>query len=330
MSILGAHREKEAKSLIPAHIHERNQEQMATKAARELPREEYILPGTRSCAACGLMLTYRHALKALNPEKTIVAVPASCMTVLHGVYPVTPVKTVCINNPFASTGASVSGIVAGLKATGRTNYTVAAFAGDGGTYDIGIQALSGAFERQTDFIYVCYDNEGYMNTGTQRSSASPLGAVTATTPLLTKLQHKKDMVGIVEAHRIPFISTASPAYPLDLYDKFAKAKNVRGSRYIEVQAPCPPGWGFPNKDLVKLGKLAVDCGLHVLFEIEEGSFRLTSKSLVLAKTGRKKTVRDYVAVQTRFKKMTPDHVDQLQQFVDARWEHFVERHEKGA
>lgn len=276
------------------------------------------------------MLTYRHALKALDAGKTIVAVPASCMTVLHGVYPITPVKVVCINNPFASTGASVSGIVAGLKATGQTDYTVAAFAGDGGTYDIGVQALSGAFERQTDFIYVCYDNEGYMNTGTQRSSASPLGVVTATTPLLTKLQHKKDMIGIVEAHRIPFIATASPAYPLDLYDKFGRAKGIRGSRYIEVQAPCPPGWGFPNKDLITMGKLGVDSGIHVMYEIVDNRFRLTSRSLSLSKTGRKKTVRDYVEVQTRFKKITPDQVDQLQQFVDARWEHFMERHEKGA
>ena len=220
---------------------------MATKAVRELPREEFILPGTRSCAACGLMLTYRHALKALDTNKTIVAVPASCMTVLHGVYPVTPAKVVCINNPFAATGASVSGIVAGLKAIGKKGYTVVAFAGDGGTYDIGIQSLSGALERGTDFIYVCYDNEGYMNTGTQRSSASPAGAITSTTPILSKLEQKKDMLRIVEAHCIPYVATASPAYPLDLYDKFRTAKDIKGSRYVEVHAPCPPGLGFPEQ-----------------------------------------------------------------------------------
>jgi len=303
---------------------------MATRAARELPAEEFILPGTRSCAACGLMLTYRHALKALGESKTIVAVPASCMTVLHGVYPITPVKVLCVNNPFAATGASVSGLVAGLKATGKTGYTVAAFAGDGGTYDIGIQSLSGALERGTDFIYVCYDNEGYMNTGTQRSSASPAGAITSTTPILAKLQHKKDMVRIVEAHRIPYVATASPSYPLDLYDKFVAAKGISGSRYIEVLTPCPPGWGFPNKDLIKMGKLAVECGIHVLFEIRDGVLRLTSQSLRIAEKGRKKTVADYVKGQTRFKKITDEQVQQLQEFTDRRWSEILERHEKAA
>jgi pyruvate ferredoxin oxidoreductase beta subunit len=301
---------------------------MPTNAAKELPQEEFILPGTRSCAACGMMLTYRHALKALDAGKTIVAVPASCMTVLHGVYPITPAKVICINNPFAATGASVSGIVAGLKATGREDFTVAAFAGDGGTYDIGIQALSGALERGTNFIYCCYDNEAYMNTGTQRSSASPAGAVTTTTPILSKLQHKKDMIGIVEAHRIPYIATASPSYPLDLYDKFRTAKDIYGSRYIEVLAPCPPGWGFHNKDLIKIGKLAVECGVHVLFEIKNGKFSFSARSLKLAEKGRKKTVEDYVKVQSRFKKITQEQIDQLQEFTDQRWKELLERHEK--
>ncbi len=301
---------------------------MATKAAKQLPKEEFILPGTRSCAACGLMLTYRHSLKALSDGKTVVAVPASCMTVLHGVYPITPVKVVCINNPFAATGASVSGIVAGLKAMGKDDHTVVAFAGDGGTYDIGIQALSGALERGTNFIYVCYDNEGYMNTGTQRSSASPAGAITTTTPVLAKLQHKKDMIRIVEAHRIPYVATASPAFPLDLYDKMAKAKDIVGPRYIEAHAPCPPGWGFPNKDLIKMGKLAVDCGIHVLYEIENGKFRLTSRSLRFVDKGRPKKVAEYVSGQTRFRRITEEQIEFLQEFTDRKWEELLERHRK--
>jgi pyruvate/2-oxoacid:ferredoxin oxidoreductase beta subunit len=244
------------------------------------------------------------------------------------VYPITPVKVICINNPFAATGASVSGIVAGLKATGREGYNVVAFAGDGGTYDIGIQSLSGALERGTDFMYVCYDNEGYMNTGTQRSSASPAGAVTTTTPVLAKLQHKKDMISIVEAHRIPYLATASPAFPLDLYDKVGTAATIRGPRYIEVHAPCPPGWGFPNKDLIKMGRLAVDCGIHVLFEIRDGKLQLTSRSLALAEKGRKKTVADYVKGQTRFKKITKEQVRKLQEFTDLRWEELLERHRR--
>lgn len=303
---------------------------MATSAAKLLPKEEYILPGTRSCAACGLMLTYRHALKALNPGKTVVAVPASCMTVLHGVYPVTPVKTICINNPFGATGAAASGIAAGLKALGHDDYTVLAFAGDGGTYDIGIQALSGALERGTNFLYICYDNEGYMNTGTQRSSASPAGAITSTTPVLSKLQHKKNMIGIIEAHRIPYIATASPAFPLDLFDKVKTAKNTVGPRYMEVHAPCPPGWGFPNKDLIKMGKLAVDSGIHVLFEITDGQFRLTSRSLNLAEKGKRKPVADYVKGQTRFRKISQEQIGALQTFVDMRWAEFLERHNKNS
>ncbi len=299
---------------------------MVTTSVKQLPKTEMILPGTRSCAGCGLMLTYRHALKALDEGKTIVAVPASCMTVLHGVYPITPVKVVCINNTFAATGAAASGIVAGLKATGKSDYTVVAFAGDGGTYDIGIQALSGALERGVNFIYICYDNEGYMNTGTQRSSASPVGAVTSTTPILAKLQHKKDMIRIVEAHDLPYIATGSPAFPFDLFDKVKYAKDVLGSRYIEVHAPCPPGWGFPNKDLVKIGKLAVESGIHVLFEIREGRFSLTSWSLVMAKKGRKKNVSDYIKGQTRFKRISGDHLAQLQEFTDRKWNESLERH----
>ncbi len=301
---------------------------MATTSVKQIPKTEMILPGTRSCAGCGLMLTYRHALKALDEGKTIVAVPASCMTVLHGVYPITPVKVVCINNPFAATGASATGIVAGLKAMGKSGYTVVAFAGDGGTYDIGIQALSGALERKVDFIYVCYDNEGYMNTGTQRSSASPVGAVTSTTPILAKLQHKKDMIRIVEAHDLPYIATGSPAFPFDLYDKVKYAKDVVGPRYIEVHAPCPPGWGFPNKDLVKMGKLAVETGIHILFEIRDGNFSLTSRSLAMAKKGRKKAVSDYIKGQTRFKKISDEHLTQLQEFTDKKWNESLERHFK--
>ncbi|MGC8658367.1 MAG: thiamine pyrophosphate-dependent enzyme [Desulfomonilaceae bacterium] len=301
---------------------------MATTTVKQLPKKEMILPGTRSCAACGLMLTYRHALKALEEGKTIVAVPASCMTVLHGVYPITPVKVICINNPFAATGASATGIVAGLKALGKSGYTVVAFAGDGGTYDIGIQALSGALERRVNFIYVCYDNEGYMNTGTQRSSASPVGAVTSTTPILAKLQQKKDMIRIVEAHNLPYIATSSPAFPFDLYDKVKYARDVVGPRYIEVHAPCPPGWGFPNKDLIKMGKLAVETGIHILFEIRDGKFSLTSRSLAMAKKGQKKAVSDYVKGQTRFKKISEEQLTQLQEFTDNKWNEALERHFK--
>jgi pyruvate ferredoxin oxidoreductase beta subunit len=294
-----------------------------------LPEEEFILPGTRACSGCGLALSYRHILKALG-ENTIVTIPACCLTVLHGLYPSTSVRVTNINTAFATTAASATGIAAGLKALGKTDFTVLGIAGDGGTFDIGIQALSAAAERNTDFIYICYDNEGYMNTGTQRSSATPLGAYTTTTPG-AKFEHKKDMIAIMEAHGIPYVASAAAAYPLDLYDKVAKAKEMRGgTRFILVHVPCAPGWGFPTKDLVKLGRLAVDCAMTVLCEIESGVFRLTARSRMLAQGGRRKPVADYVKLQSRFGVITPEQIGYLQEWVDQRWERYLQRHRLGA
>jgi pyruvate ferredoxin oxidoreductase beta subunit len=289
-----------------------------------LPEEEYILPGTRACSGCGLALAYRHILKAMG-EKTIVTVPASCLTVLHGLYPSTSVRVTNINTAFAAAAASATGIVAGLKALGKTDYTVLGIAGDGGTFDIGIQALSAAAERNTDFIYICYDNEGYMNTGTQRSSATPLGVYTTTTPA-TKFEHKKDMLAIMEAHGIPYVACASPAYPLDLYDKVVKAKGIRGTRFILVHIPCAPGWGFPTKDVVTVGQLAVETGMTVLCEIENGVFRLTARSRTLAQRGRRKPVAEYMKLQSRFGAISSGQVNELQRWVDRHWESCLNRH----
>ena len=285
---------------------------------------EYMLPGNRACQGCGLSLAYRYVLKALR-ENTILTIPASCLTVLHGLYPITSVTIPCVNCTFASTAASASGLVAGLNALNRTDITVVAVAGDGGTYDIGIQALSGAAERGTDFIFVCYDNEGYMNTGTQRSSATPLGALTTTTPVLTKQQHKKDMMRIMEAHDLPYLATASPSYPIDLYDKFVKAKRIKGTRYLQIAAPCPPGWAFPPKDTVKIGRLAVETGIVVLFEIENGKFRFTCRSKTIAERGNKLPIVNYVERQGRFRKMSMEQLRQIQRWVDTRWQEYLKR-----
>ena len=289
-------------------------------------KEEYMLPGNRACQGCGLSLAYRYALKALR-ENTILTIPASCLTVLHGLYPTTSVAIPCLNCTFASTAASASGLVAGLSALNRTGITVVAVAGDGGTFDIGIQALSGAAERGTDFIFVCYDNEGYMNTGTQRSSATPMGALTTTTPILTKQQNKKDMLKIMEAHDLPYLATASPSYPIDLYDKFVKAKRIKGSRYIQISAPCPPGWAYPPKDTVKIGRLAVETGIVVLCEIEDGKFRFTGRSKTLAERGNRLPVINYVERQGRFKKMSIEQLSHLQRWVDAKWHEYLRRAE---
>ena len=286
--------------------------------------KEYILPGTRACQGCGLSLAYRYALKALR-ENTIITLPACCLCVLHGLYPSTPVMIPALNNSFASTAASASGLVAGLQAMNRTDITVMAIAGDGGTFDMGIQALSGAAERGTDFIYVCYDNEGYMNTGTQRSSATPMGALTTTTPIATKQQHKKDFLKIMEAHDIAYLATASPSYPIDLYDKFVKAKKIKGTRYIHLYIPCPPGWAYSPKDTVKMGRLAVETGIAPLFEIENGRFRFTGRSKSMAERGNRLPVINYLEKQGRFKKMNIEQLQQVQHWVDGKWQEYERR-----
>ena len=290
----------------------------------DLPEKEYIYPGTRACAGCGLPIAYRFILKALGP-KTIMTHGASCLTVLHGIYPKTPVAINVVNNTFAGTAASAAGLVAGLKATGRDDYTVLAMAGDGGTFDMGIQGLSGAAERGTDFIYVCYDNEAYMNTGVQRSSATPRGAVTTTTPLIPKEQPKKDFIRIMEAHHPAYLASSCSSYPADIYEKMLKAKSIRGTRYVQLAVPCPAGWGFPTKDTVKLGRLAVEAGVVVLFEVEDGVFRLTGKSLSIARSGRKRPVDEYLTLQSRFKSMTPEQRDDFQRQTDQNWEYYLKR-----
>lgn len=296
---------------------------MKTNAVN-LTEIEYALPGNRLCPGCALSLAYRHILKALEGE-VIVTVPASCLTVLHGMYPITSVTVPCVNTPFASTGASASGLVACLKALGKKGLTVVAVAGDGGTHDIGIQALSGAAERQVDFIYICYDNEGYMNTGNQRSGSTPPGAISGTTPILGKQQHQKDITAIMEAHHIPYVATASACHPLDLYEKVRKAKTIKGTRFIYVFTPCPPGWRFQFSDTIKIGELAVQTAWTVLYEIENGVFRLTSASESLARKGNRKPVREFVAVQERFKSITEKQISELQDWVNARWQLCLKR-----
>ncbi|MGO9311603.1 MAG: thiamine pyrophosphate-dependent enzyme [Syntrophobacteraceae bacterium] len=287
-------------------------------AILDYPEKEYILPGNRLCAGCGVTIAYRFILKALG-QKTIISVPPCCVTILHGIYPKTPVSATTVNTTFASAAATASGLVAGLKATGREDWNVLAMAGDGGTFDMGIQSLSGAAERGTDFIYVCYDNEAYMNTGVQRSSATPVGAVTTTTPIIPKEQPKKDFMQIMEAHSIPYLATVACSYPGDVYDKFLKAKDIEGTRFFHLSAPCPTGWWYPTKDTVKIGRMMVESCIFPLYEIEEGRVKLTGKSLSIAKSGRKKPVDEYIALQGRFKKITPEQVAGFQLTVDEKW-----------
>ncbi len=282
-----------------------------------LTEEEFVHPGNRACSGCGLSIVYRMGLKALG-KNTILVVPPSCLTVLQGLYPVASTKLPCVNVTFASTGAAATGVRAAMRALKTNNVNVVAWAGDGGTGDIGIQALSGACERGEDIIYICYDNEAYMNTGVQRSGTTPQGVLTTTTPIKGKLQEKKDVPAIIAAHGIGYVATASAAYPLDLYDKVKKATTIAGPRYIHVHTPCPPGWNFDPRFTIKVGKLAVKTGLFDLYEIENGAFRLTGASLqLLGKT--RLPVSEYFAAQGRFKSLDAESVKKVQQQVDAKW-----------
>ncbi len=290
----------------------------------ELPAEEYMLPGNRSCAGCGLGIGLRHILKALE-GKCVMVVPASCLTVLGGMYPVSSLTVPWVNSVFPGTAAMATGVVAGLKALNREDMTVMAMAGDGGTYDIGIQALSGAAERNENFIFICYDNEAYMNTGTQRSSATPSGATTTTTAVIPKEQPKKDFIQIMEAHHIPYVATTCVSYPTDLYDKVRKAKDIYGLRYIHLSVPCPSGWQYDPKNTVTIGQLAVETGVVVLYEIENGVFRLTGRSRRLAKGGKLKPLTDYLSSQKRFGNLDEKTIEELQEYINKRWEEFVEK-----
>ena len=287
-----------------------------------LTEEEFVHPGNRACSGCGLSIVYRIGLKALG-KNTILVVPPSCLTVLQGLYPVASTKLPCVNVTFASTGAAATGVRGAMKALKKTGVNVVAWAGDGGTGDIGIQALSGACERGEDIIYICYDNEAYMNTGVQRSGTTPKGVLTTTTPIHGKLQEKKDVPSIIAAHGIPYVATASAAYPLDLYDKVKKATKIAGPRYIHVHTPCPPGWNFDTRYTIKIGKLAVQTGLFDLYEIDNGTFTLTGASQNLL--GKKRPpVSEYFATQGRFKSLDPEIVAKVQQQVDAKWAKYSE------
>ena len=290
----------------------------------DLPTQEYMLPGNRACAGCGIGIGLRSITKALE-GKLVLVNPASCLTVLGGMYPTSSVEVPWINVAFPSTAAAAAGVAAGLRALGRENeMTVLAMAGDGGTSDIGMAALSGAAERNDDFIYVCYDNEAYMNTGTQRSGLTPSGARTTTT-WAGKRENPKDIPRIMEAHGIPYVASTSAVFPDDVYDKVVKARGIAGMRYIHMNTPCPSGWTFDPKDTVALGKLAVDAGIVVLYEVEAGRFRLTGRSKSLAKAGLRATVADYVATQGRFRGMSADAVAPVQAWVDERWAGYVAR-----
>lgn len=283
-----------------------------------LSAEEFVHPGNRACSGCGLSILYRIGLKALGRD-CIFVVPPSCLTVMQGLYPIAASQMPILNGTFASTAAIATGVRAAMKRRDKKTQVVA-WAGDGGTADIGIQALSGALERNEDIIYICYDNEAYMNTGVQRSGTTPQGGLTTTTPYSGKKEQGKDLPAIVAAHNPAYVATCSASYPLDFHDKLIKAKGISGLKYFHIQTPCPPGWGCEERMTVKIGKMAIDCGLFDLYEIENGKKQLSEPSRKLLKKDKLRPVQDYLSIQTRFKALSEEQISTMQERINLKWD----------
>ncbi|HEY5596985.1 MAG TPA: 3-methyl-2-oxobutanoate dehydrogenase subunit beta [Candidatus Bipolaricaulota bacterium] len=279
-----------------------------------IPEAEYMYSGHLACSGCGASLGMRLALKALG-EQTMVVLPACCWSIIAGPFPYSTLKLPLFHTAFETAAATASGLRAALDVKGKREVTVVAWAGDGGTFDIGLQALSGAAERNENFIYICYDNEAYMNTGIQRSSATPQGAWTTTTPQgQLENRPKKDIDQIMAAHGIPYIATASVAYPDDLIRKIEKAKNMQGLRFIHLLAPCPPGWKISSQETIQMARLAVKTKVFPLYEIEDG------ERYTLGLEPEALPVRDYFERQGRFRYLQPADYERIQREVDRRFE----------
>lgn len=283
----------------------------------DFSQEELLAPGHRGCAGCGASIGVRLALKALG-RNTVAISATGCLEVMTTPYPETAWEIPWIHVAFENAAAVASGVERALKAQGKEDVNIIAFGGDGGTTDIGMQALSGAMERGHNLTYVCYDNEAYMNTGIQRSSSTPFGASTTTSPAgkqsFGEDRPKKNMAFIMAAHGVPYVATASIAYPEDFMKKVKKAAETDGPAYIHLNQPCTTGWGFKPENTIQLGRLAVESGAWGLFEIENGEFKVTYRPQ------NRKPVKEYLSAQKRFRHLTDVEIDQIQEFVDAQCE----------
>jgi len=295
-------------------------------AIKDMPREELMYSGAGSCPGCVDLLSLRMTLKALGP-KTVLVSPASCTASIATSYPKSPFQVPVLTMAFAAGGAAASGVVAALNRLGEDDVNVVVWAGDGGTYDIGLQSMSGAMERGTNFIFVCYNNEAYSNTGVQRSGATPFGAWTTTT-WKGKVEQRKDMPAIMLAHRLPYVATASPSYIEDLYRKVQKAASIKGPKYLEFHIPCAPAWRFPMEKTIEMGRLAVETGAWALFEAENGKveFNLRSKQILDGKVQRK-PVEEYLQPQGRFAHLFRPARDEealasIEDFIEGEWKRY--------
>ncbi len=310
---------------------------MAFNFKQVMNKPERLAPGHRLCAGCGAGITVRTVLRALKPEDhAVIGNATGCLEVSSFMYPYTSYEDSYIHNAFACAGATLSGVETAynaLKKRGRIDdtYKFITFGGDGGTYDIGIQSLSGAMERGHDMVYVCYDNGAYMNTGIQRSSATPMYADTTTTPVGSastgKMQSRKDLAKVIAAHNVPYVaqSTFTPMMK-DLYEKAEKAIYTPGAAFLNVMAPCPRGWRYDAADIAQICKLAIDTCYWPLFEVIEGKWILNYEPK------KKLPIEDFLRAQGRFKhlfKPGNEHlIEQFQAEVDKRWEDLLYMTEK--
>ena len=290
-----------------------------TIGKQSITTEEYLAPGHRACLGCGEALAVRLACKVLGRD-VIIVTATGCIEIISSQLPYTSWKVPWIHTLFENTAAVASGIEAGIKALSRKGkYSkrtkVVAMAGDGATADIGLQALSGALERGHELIYICYDNEAYMNTGIQRSSATPFGASTTTSPAgkvsIGQSTWKKNVPAIAAAHDIPYVATACPSYPFDLINKVEKAAKIDGPAYIHILSVCPTGWRTPTDTTISLGRLAIRTGIFPLYEIENGKYKLNVDPPQL------RPVEDYIKLQGRFRHLSSETIADIQDRVNA-------------
>ncbi len=287
---------------------------------------ELLAPGHRMCAGCGAPIVVRQILRGAKGP-IIVANATGCLEVSTSIYPYTSWECSWIHTAFENAAATLSGVEAAyrsLKRQGKVDQDIkfVAFGGDGGTYDIGLQSLSGAMERNHKMVYVCYDNGAYMNTGIQRSSATPKGADTTTTPVgqdsTGKRENTKDLTKIMAAHGIPYVAQTTPAHWNDLYQKSEKAFAAEGAAFINTLAPCPRGWKYDSKDTIELCRMAADCCFWPLYEVVHGKVRITYKPR------QKKPVVDFLKAQGRFRHLfQPGNegiIEDIQREVDRKWE----------
>lgn len=289
-------------------------------APRLINKKELLSSGHRACSGCAEVLAVRLMCKALG-ENTVIASATGCMEIISSMFPTTAWHVPWIHVAFENAAAVASGVEAGLKALRRKGkidgryVKVVGMAGDGGTMDIGFQALSGAMERGHDMIYVCFDNEAYMNTGIQRSSGTPMGASTTTAPAgkvsMGQETWKKNMPEIMVAHNVPYVATVCPSYPLDFIRKIEKAKSIQGPSYIHCFSVCPTGWRSPSHTAISMGRLAIETGIFPLYEVENGKYKVSSEM-----PKKLKPIKDYFKAQGRYRHLSEAEVSVIQEKVE--------------